>query len=121
MSNLDLDRRYKGTEVLHEDLQDQTIPMVVVGSDVISLYPNLDIRKVGGAVKEAVIKTDVKWEEIDYLEGARYVALNWSEEQCRASKLGRILLRRRKSGGTRPGLRGAGFLGGERGTFGQEQ
>ena len=49
---------------------------------------------------------------------ARYVALNWSEEQCR-SKLGRILPRRRNNQGSRPGLKGEGPQGAERGD--QEQ
>ena len=38
----DLERRYTVPEVLQEDVQDQTIPMVVVGigTDVESLYPS---------------------------------------------------------------------------------
>ena len=50
---------------------------------------------------------------------ARYVALNWSEDQCRRSMLGRILPKRRKAQGSRPGLRGEGPQGAERGD--QEQ
>ena len=73
----DLDRVYTAKESLPEDVQDQASPMVVIGSDVINLYPNLDIGGVLGIVREAVLETIIKWEDIDYLEAARYVELNW--------------------------------------------
>ena len=95
----DLDRQYSGREVLQEDLQDQSVPT---------------------HVEKAVLETDIVWQEIDYLEGARYVALNWSEEKCRSSKLARILPRRRKATGSHPGLRGARPQGAGRGDQEQE-
>ena len=70
-------------------------------------------------VKDVVMDSKVCFEEIDYLEAARYVALNYTEEECRRSKLWRILPRRRGKGGTRPGLRGTGPQGHLRGD--QEQ
>ena len=114
-----LERMVSGTDALHEDLQDVSKPMVIVGTDVINLYPSLDIKKVVGTVRDAVLESNIKWEQNDYLEGARYVALNWSEEKCRSSGLWRILPKRRCSRGTRPGLRGEGPQGGNRGD--QEQ
>ena len=54
----------------------------------------------------AILESGMKWEEIDYMEGARYVALNWTE--ARSSGLRRILPRRRYNTGCRPGLRGVG-------------
>ena len=66
-----------------------------------------------------MLESNIKWEENDYLEGARYVALNWSEDKCRSSGLWRILPHRRKNKGIRPGLRGEGPQGGSRGD--QEQ
>ena len=53
------------------------------------------------------------------MEGARYLALNWSEEQVRASSLRRVIPRRRSKNGTRPGIRGEGPRGRETGD--QEQ
>ena len=108
-----------GNEVLQEELQDVSKPMVLVGTDVINLYPSLDIREVVKNVKEAILDSKIKWQEIDYLEGARYIALNWTEGRCRTSGLWRILPRRRYRGGTRPGLKGVGPQGGSRGD--QEQ
>ena len=90
--------------------------MVAIGSDVISLYPNLDVNQVGDRVKQAVLRGKIKWEGIDYMEGARYIALNWTETQCRQSNLRKILpWRRKKNGTTRPGVRGTGPMGPTRG------
>ena len=66
---------------------------------MVNLYPSLDINKVVEDVKKAVLESEIKWQEVDYLEAARYVALNWSEEECKASGLRRIL----PTGGTRLG------------------
>ena len=89
--------------------------MIFLGSDVVSLYPSLDIREVGLRVKEAVLNSTVKWEGVDYLEAVRYIALNWTEDQCRSSNLLRVLPWRRKKQGSRPGIRGAGPRGPETG------
>ena len=59
-------------------------------------------------VREAVIMSSIKWENIDYLEAVRYIALNLTAEECTQSGLRRVLPWRRKTTGTRPGLRGEG-------------
>lgn len=53
----DEDRTITSTEALPEDLQDYQVPMVVMGTDVVALYPNLDINLVGQRVKEAVLSS----------------------------------------------------------------
>ena len=58
-------------------------------------------------------RDDTKWSDLDYMDGARLLALNRSEEWCNKSPLKRILPWRRHSSGTRPGPRGAGPLGKE--------
>ena len=115
----DGNRLVYSTEVLPEDLQDFTCPMVCVGNDVVSLYPNLDIEKVAKNMKEAILSSTITWQDVDYLEAARYVALNWDKNTCLKSSLARILPRRRGSRGTRPGITGTGPRGKERGD--QEQ
>ena len=115
----DLDRRFTTMESLPEDVQDQSIPMVVVGTDVVNLYPSLDIGRVVEIVKYAILHSGVSWEEIDYLEASRYIALNWTKKQCDGSSLRRVLPTRRYTTGTRPGLTGAGPQGALRGD--QEQ
>ena len=70
-------------------------------------------------VREAVIKSNVVFEEFDFMEGARYLALNWSADECRNSRLRRVLPTRRKRKGTRPGMKGEGPKGKTKGD--QEQ
>ena len=69
--------------------------MVLLGSDIASLYPSLDAEKVPEIVYNAVLKSDIKRTNIDYVEATRYIALNWSEEKCNRSKLRRVLPVRR--------------------------
>ena len=64
--------------------------MVVIGSDVVNLYPSLDIARVVENVGVAVQESNITWSNLDYLEGCRYIALNWSEQACRTSKLRRV-------------------------------
>ena len=108
-------REWEVHEVLPEMVQDFTCPMVLIGSDVVSLYPNLDITRVAKMMKEAIGISTMKFEGIDLLECSRYVALNWTREECRSSSLRRILPQRRYTRGTRPGMKGAGPRGGTRG------
>ena len=68
-----------------------------------ALYPSLDIERVSRIVYKAIMKTNVKWANVDYLEAARYLALNWSAERCKTNTLRRILPVRRGTRGVRPG------------------
>ena len=115
----DRDRVLDSTEALPEDVQDYSTPMVVIGSDVVNMYPSLDVDAVADMIAEEVQQIPIKWSNIDYLECARYLALNWTESQCRASPLRRVLPWRRGRRGTRPGITGTGPMGRERGD--QEQ
>ena len=81
------DRKFSGKEVLPEYLQEQDKPMALVATDVTN---QLDVNKVVEEVRQAIL--DIQWREIDYLEAAWYIALNWTEEQCRSSCLWRFLL-----------------------------
>ena len=62
----DLDRLLDSTEVLSEDLQ------VAIGSDLVSMYPNMDVDLVVEIIGEEVKWSGVKWTNVDWLEGARY-------------------------------------------------
>ena len=68
----ELDRVLDSTEVLSEDLQDFSTPMVAIGSDVVSMYPNLDVDLVVNMIGEEVKKSGVEGTNVDWLEGARY-------------------------------------------------
>ena len=65
------------------------------------------------------MKSSITWLNVDYMEACRYIALNWSADECRRSRLRRILPTRRGRTGVRPGMRGEGPMGKERGD--QEQ
>ena len=42
-------------------------------------------------IEEEVRRTDMVFSNVDYLEATRYLALNWSQEDCRSSCLRRVL------------------------------
>ena len=109
------DRVWEVNEVLEEDIQDHEKRMEIVGLDVEALYPSLDVNECGKIVEEDVLRTKVKWEDLDYLEGTRMIVLNRSAEYCRGHQLHRVLPVRRKRTGTRPGVTGKGPMGPDRG------
>ena len=100
-------------------VQDKAENMVIAGADVEALYPSLEDVQVAEIVFKAVLESKVEFEGVDYQEGARYIALNSSEQECRTGPLRRVLPRRRFVAGSRPGVTGAGPLGPEPGD--QEQ
>ena len=59
----------RSVEALPEDLEDFSIPMVIIGCDVEALYPSLDIDRVVKMVHEAIKRSTVKWQDIDFMEG----------------------------------------------------
>ena len=91
-------------DMLPEDIQDHCSPMTVIGSDVVALYPNMEVERAAEIMKEAILRSTMEFKNVDLLECSRYVALNWTQEQCRASKIRRILPWRRGTRGTRPGM-----------------
>ena len=111
----DMTREFTTKEMLEEEVQNYTYPMVVIWSDVVSLYPNPDVIRCSEIMREAILMSPIVWESMDYLECSRYVALNWNHEKCRASSLRRILPWRRKIRGSRPGMKGCGPRGKLRG------
>ena len=96
-----------------EMIHDFGKPLEIIGWDVNALYPSLDWVTTEGVVREAILKSNIKWEDIDYMEGCRYIALNLSADECRKSNLSRILPVRRSKNGSRPGVRGEGPMGAE--------
>ena len=52
-------------------VQDWSRPMILIGSDVVSLYPNLRSKKCGEEVYQAVMDSDIKWEGIHWQEAVR--------------------------------------------------
>ena len=58
----------------------------------------------GKVVEEKIMRTSIKFEDLDYLEGARLIALNRSATYCREHILSRVLPVRRCRTGSRPSV-----------------
>ena len=84
---------------MKEDIQNQEVKMTLIGCDVESLYPSLEIKECGEIVAEEVLRSTIIWEDLDYLEGARMIALSRSAAYCRNHELKRVLPVRRKRTG----------------------
>ena len=97
---------------VHNDLvQDKSKKMVIIGTDVKSLYPNLTWASAGEEVYQAILDSDIEWEGCNWKEGVRYLALCRGYKWCKASPLRRVLPDRRFAHGSWPGVTGAGLLG----------
>ena len=90
--------------------------VVIVGMDVEALYPSLLVKEIKKLVYEGVMESSLSWQGVDYREGLRFIALNWSKEKCLASELRKFLPRRKKSKGRRPGVTGKDAMGAEVGS-----
>ena len=51
-------------DVENDLIQDRSVPMIIIGSDVVSLYPNLRSKECGEEIYQAVVESDIKWEEV---------------------------------------------------------
>ena len=63
-------------------VQDGSQPMVIIGMDVVSLYPTLKW-------KVEVLESDMKWEGVNWNKGSRYLALVRGYTLCKSRKLRR--------------------------------
>ena len=80
--------------------------MMIVGCDVEQLYPSMEVKMAAKLVEDAILESRVEWKDLEYMEGARMVAMNRSEEWLRRNKLDKIIPKRRNKGGTAPGVTG---------------
>ena len=97
--DVDEETSVRSQDALPEDLQDMESPAVIIGFDVVSLYPNLEVSEVCRVIKESVQKSKIRWSNVDMLEAVRFLALNWTEEECRKSDGGGWEEDRRSGGG----------------------
>ena len=100
-------------------IQDRSSKLEIIGLDVEALYPSLEAIQVANIVYQAVMESKIKFRGVNYQEGARYIALTSTEQECRLGPLRRILPWRRFVHCTRQGVTGAGPAGPEVGD--QEQ
>ena len=79
------------SEVPNSLVQDYSREMVVVGTDVVSLYPNLTWEAAGEEVFRAIFESEMEWEGVNWKSGVLYLALCRGYAWCKASQLRRIL------------------------------
>ena len=109
-------RGVQSNKVDNKLIQDRSVKLQIVGSDVAALYPSLDAVEVARIIYNAIMETEIKFSGVDYMEACRLIALTSTEQECRLSKLRRILPKRRSKQGTRPGITGEDPLGPEVGS-----
>ena len=102
-------KTYKGQRLLSAkdvvvgEAQDD-LEVVVIGSDVSALYPSLDDLEVGIICYDAVMASNIRFQNINYMIAAKYIAINLSEAEPRLSPLYPVLPRRTSRQGVRPGV-----------------
>ena len=78
--------------------------IILLGADVVALFPSLDGRVVAEQIMEEFIETEMQTEGIDWKELATYLAMNLDQDQINKLGLARVCPTRRYSRGPRPGI-----------------
>ena len=102
-------KTYRGQKII--DARDvpennliQSEELVVVGSDVEALYPSLSDVEVAVICFNAVMESNIRFQNFDYRKGRIYIAMHMTEDEQRRSPLYRVLPRRTTRNGVRPGV-----------------
>ena len=89
---------------------DKDTETVMLGADVVALFPSLPAAASGKIVREAVIKivqqSNLRVNGIDYRELAKYVRMNMTDFEIISRKLNRIVPVRKYKKGQMPGMTG---------------
>ena len=108
----DLEVRMVSSQDVNNNLvQDKSKPVVVIGSDVVSLYPNLRSLEAGEEIFQAVMASSITWEGVNWQEAVRYIAMTRGYKWCQESRLRRVLPERHFARGSWPGVTGPGPSG----------
>ena len=78
---------------------------VLLGNDVVGLFPNIKSKNSGKIVREKVEESEIVFEGFDYKQGGRYIVMN-KRYTGNLKPLWNVLPWRRKVGGTAPGMTG---------------
>ena len=80
----------RSDEVDRRMVQDKGNRVQVVGADVEQLYPSLHAVEVAEIVYKAMLDTEVKFDNVEWLEACKYIALTTTAQECRLGPLKRI-------------------------------
>ena len=73
----------------------QNEKLVLIGADVIQLFPSLEASHSSKLVNRALQETKVQFDGINYIEVATYLAMELTEWQARTSRIHHLLPKRR--------------------------
>ena len=80
------------------------LELIVVRADVEALYPSLTDVEVANLCYQAIMKSKIQFNNINFRKARLYIAINMSKTDQRISPLWRVLPRRTSGGGVRPGV-----------------
>ena len=86
--------------------------LVMIGADVKALFPSIKSRRTGRIVREAALRSRLKFKGINYRTAALYVRLGMDHFEIRALGLEKIVPKRKYHTGTEPGITGREALSG---------
>ena len=84
----------------------QTSGLVVCGADVVGMYPALEAETTSEAIRQEVIRSRIRYENVNWPEATRYIAANSTEFETRQMGVHNLIPRRRYTKGATPGPRG---------------
>ena len=73
----------RSDEVDNKMVQDKGNRVQVIGADVEQLYPSLHAVEVAEIVYKAMMDTEVKFDNVEWLEAFKYIALTSTAQECR--------------------------------------
>ena len=79
-----------------DTLELEATELVIFSQDVAKLYPSLDLDMTVQIVGEAMEDTEIKFEEIDYEEIGKYLAINMTDDDIRRNKIRTVVPIRKK-------------------------
>ena len=104
-----LPKTWRGERLTHardvaNDQVQNVLELVVVGADVVALYPSLTDIEIANICFEAIMKSSVKFQNINYRKARIYITTCMNKADQRTSPLWRVLSRRTAKSGVMPGV-----------------
>ena len=93
------------SQVTNKEVKDDSTKLVI-GADVEGLYHTLKDMEVANICYQAILKTTIKFSNIEFQKVSNYVAMNMTEDERTIHPLGSILRRRKSKTGSRPWVPG---------------
>ena len=86
--------------IMEQGLED----VIIISTDVKALYPNLMAKISANIVNKMLMNSDLILVGMDWEEAALYLVLTLSQEEIAQLGMDEIMPKRRKAGGTHPGI-----------------